>query len=444
MPQDLSSIEELKVIAEETYIYAYPLVIMDITRRIFSNTSEATNTGAPSNTFLHRSTFPDDQFTDVVRPNVDTLYSLVWFDVTTQALLIDVPDSGGRYYLLPFLDLWSDVFAVPGSRTTGTGPQRFVITGPGWTGAIPTGATEIKSPTGFGWLIGRTQTNGVSDFPNVLEFQAKLTTTVLDADGNASPPPAGTVDPNLDQTPPVEQIAAMSAADFFTMFANLMMANPPHQNDYSMVFRMSRLGIVPGQRFDYAAASPEQKAAIDTAPKAAQSRIIAALKSIGTQANHWNIISPPVGTYGTAYFQRTLIAFAGLGANEVNDALYPTAFTDDDGQPYDSAQRYVWHANADEVPPVNAFWSLTMYNDRQFLARNPLNRFAIGDRDPLVYGSDGSLDIYIQRDSPGTDKEANWLPAPASGGFTMNLRLYWPRSEALSGEWVPPPVKRVE
>jgi len=135
------------------------------------------------------------------------------------------------------------------------------------------------------------------------------------------------------------------------------------------------------------------------------------------------------------------VAYAGLGANTIKDALYPTALVDADGKPFDSGRRYVIHFDKAELPPVRGFWSLTMYNADQFFAENPINRYAIGDRNKLTYNPDGSLDLYVQRDSPGKDKEANWLPAPASGPFTMNLRLYWPRSQALDGTWKPPAVK---
>ena len=162
---------------------------------------------------------------------------------------------------------------------------------------------------------------------------------------------------------------------------------------------------------------------------------------IGVISSGWRTNLTAIGTYGTDYLSRAGIAYAGLGANTIEDAVYPTAITDADGKPFSSDNRYILHFNANEVPPVRGFWSLTMYNDKQFFAANPIDRYAIGDRDKLAFNPDGSLDLFIQRDSPGKDKEANWLPAPASGAFTMNLRLYWPKPEVLDGSWTPPGVK---
>ena len=165
--------DEAKEIAVNAYIFAYPMVLMEATRRVISNAEQVDAHHAPMNQFLHMTAFPDAKFTDMVRPNADTLYSQLFFDVSQEPLVIHVPDSGGRYYLLPMLDLWTDVFAVPGKRTTGTGEQTIAITGPGWKGALPEGVAEIKAPTATGWIIGRTQTNGKADYAAVHQFQSR-------------------------------------------------------------------------------------------------------------------------------------------------------------------------------------------------------------------------------------------------------------------------------
>ncbi|HQS48913.1 MAG: hypothetical protein B7Y12_12025 [Rhizobiales bacterium 24-66-13] len=161
-------------------------------------------------------------------------------------------------------------------------------------------------------------------------------------------------------------------------------------------------------------------------------------------ANGWRTNLTAIGTYGADYLHRAGVAFGGLGANVPDDAVYPTAFADSEGRPLDGAKRYVMHFAKEQLPPVRAFWSLTMYDERQLFTENPLDRYAIGDRDKLVFNPDGSLDLYIQRESPRKDKEANWLPAPKNGAFTMNLRLYWPKTEVIEGNWSPPPVKRAD
>lgn len=436
--------EEAAEIAVEAYLYAYPLVIMDVTRRVTTNVETPAGVHAPTNQFAHVRTFPNAAFTDVVRPNADTLYSSLWFDVSQEPLVISVPDSGGRYYLLPLLDLWTDVFASPGKRTTGTAAQTFAIAGPGWEGRLPEGIELVRAPTCTGWMIGRTQTNGKADYDAVHRFQDGLSAVPLSSYGKPYTPPRGKVDPKQDKSPPMEQVARMDAATFFSLFTLLTRDNPPHANDYPVLARIKRLGLEPGRPFDLAKASPQARQALEKAPAAAQQQIAAQLPRAGTRLGNWQMITPPVGTYGTDYIRRAVIAFAGLGANVSEDAIYPTTLTDSAGRPYDSAGKYVIRFPKGQTPPVRAFWSLTMYNGRQFFAANPIDRFAIGDRDKLRLDDDGSLTLYIQRDSPGRDRESNWLPAPKEGGFSMNLRLYWPMPEALDGTWMPPEVRKVK
>lgn len=437
--------EEALSIVSDAYIYAYPLVMVEVTRQIATNVKEPdpVKMFAPMNQFSHAKAFPDARFTDVVRANVDTLYSSLFFDVSREPLVIHVPDSQGRYYLLPMLDMWSDVFAAPGSRTTGTGEQTFAIVGPGWSGKLPEGIELIRSPTDLGWMIGRVQTNGKSDYDNVHKFQAGLTATPLSVFGRNYIPPKGKIDPSVSPEPPVEKVFRMDAEQFFTLFSKLTTGNPPHPNDYPVLARMKRIGLELGKPFDLSRTSPQIQKAFKKAIPMAQEKIKGGMVSASTLVNNWGMLRYPVGTYGTDYLRRAHIAFGGLGANLIEDAVYPTAFMDADGEVLSSDRKYTLHFQKEQIPPVRAFWSLTMYNDRQFLADNPLNRYAIGDRDNLKFNSDGSLTLYIQRESPDKDKESNWLPAPKSGKFTMNLRLYWPKQEVLDGTWKPPAVKRV-
>jgi hypothetical protein len=436
--------DEAGEIAVEAYIYGYPLVLMEVTRRVTSNVETPAGAHGPMNQFEHLRAFPDAAFTDVVRPNADTLYSSLWFDVSKEPLVISVPDSGGRYYLLPMLGLWTDVFASPGKRTTGTGAQTFAIVGPKWDDKLPDGVKLIRAPTSMGWMIGRTQTNGKADFGAVHKFQGGLTAVPLSGYGKPYLPPQGKLNPKQDMGAPVEQVAKMDAATFFTLFADVTRDNAPHANDYPVLARIKRIGLEPGRPFDLAQASPQARQALEKAPAAAQKLILSQLKRLGTKVGNWLMITPPVGTYGTDYVRRAVIAYGGLGANVSEDAVYPTTMTDADGEPYDSNKKYIVQFSREQLPPVRAFWSLTMYNDKQFFTANPIDRFAIGDRDKLKFNEDGSLALYIQRDSPGKELEANWLPAPKEGGFTMNLRLYWPKPAALDGSWMPPTVKEAK
>jgi hypothetical protein len=441
--QDVSA-EEAREIAREAYVYAYPLVLSEVTQRIGKNVEKPVGTSAPLNQFGHMREFPDPSFTIVVRPNADTLYSSLGFDVTREPLVVSVPDSGGRYYLLPFLDMWSDVFTVPGTRTTGNGAQTFAIVGPNWKGSLPKGVKEYRSPTGQGLLIGRTQTNGKEDYEAVRKFQDGMKAVPLSAYGKPYTPPKGKVNPNQDMSTPPDQIDKMSASTFFTLFAEAMKDNPPHANDHPILDRMKRIGIVPGKSFSFASAPKDVQDALNTAPPVALKQIKEAWSKAGVPANGWRTNLTAIGTYGTDYLHRAGVAYGGYGANAIEDAVYPTAFADADGQQLTSDHHYVVHFDKNQIPPVRGFWSLTMYNDRQLFAANPIDRYAIGDRDKLAFNPDGSLDLYIQRESPGKDKESNWLPAPASGPFTMNLRLYWPKAQVLDGSWAPPAVKRID
>jgi len=436
--------DQIGEVATSAYIYAYPLILMEITRRVSTNVADTSHFGkAPMNQFANLPAFPDATFTDVVRPNADTLYSSMWFDVSKEPLLIATPDSGGRYYLLPMLDMWTDVFESTGKRTTGTNAQLLAIVGPGWRGDLPAEARLIHSPTAIGWIIGRTQTNGKADYDAVHKFQAGLVATPLSQWGKSYQPPPGTINPGWDmKTPPTDQVEKLSGASYFSLFTELTKLNPPHANDYPILDQMRRMGIEPGKSFAFDSASPEIQRALTEAGPAALKKIRAYFLKAGVAHEGWRTNFTGVGTYGADYFARAGVAYAGLGANTIEDAVYPTAITDADGKPFSSDNRYVLHFDKDQIPPVLGFWSLTMYNEKQAFAANPIDRYAIGDRDKLLFNPDGSLDLYIQRASPGKDRESNWLPAPASGPFTMNMRLYWPKSEVLYGSWTPPGVKR--
>lgn len=442
--QQTVSTEEAREIARDAFIYAYPLVLSEVTQQVGKNVTEPIGISAPINQFGHMREFPDPSFTIVVRPNADTLYSSLGYDVAKEPLVFSIPASGNRYYLLPFLDMWSDVFTVPGTRTSGNGAQTFAIVGPDWKGRLPAGVTEYRSPTARGLLIGRTQTNGKADYEAVRKFQDGFKVVPLSAYGKSYTPPRGKVDPKQDMSAPPDQIDKMDAATFFGLFAESMKQNPPHANDYPILDRMKRIGIEPGKSFSLASAPKEIQDALNAAPADALPAIKNAWSKAGILANGWRTNVTAIGTYGTDYLHRAGVAYGGYGANPIEEALYPTAFADIDGQPFDSNKRYVLHFDKDQIPPVRAFWSLTMYDERQLFTANPIDRYAIGDRDKLAFNTDGSLDLYIQNESPGKDKESNWLPAPKSGPFTMNMRLYWPKAVARDGIWAPPPVKRLD
>ncbi|MGO4326531.1 DUF1254 domain-containing protein [Cupriavidus sp. 2TAF22] len=432
----------IKALSAQVFTYAYPLVLMDVTREVMTART-------PANTFAHKRSFPDATFTDVVSPNADTLYSSAWLDLSAEPVILSLPDTHGRYYLMPLMDGWTNVFASPGKRTTGTGKAVFAITGPKWTGTLPPDVKEIHAPTEMVWLIGRTQTNGKQDYAAVRQLQNQYRLMPLSAwqragktRGKAAPaaaPESSTADV---ETPPVEQVAAMDAQAFFTRFAELLPANPPAPADAAMVASIKKLGIVPGAPFSVTALEPSTARAVQEGATAALAGISGAARRGADTGAEWNI-RRDLGSYGTAYGKRALVAWVGLGANLPADALYPSTRVDSAGKPLSGAKRYVMHFDKNQLPPTSAFWSLTLYNDKQAFAANPLNRYAIGDRDRLKYNRDGSLDLVIQNARPPASQLPNWLPAPADG-FNLMLRVYWPKQAMLDGTWVVPPVERID
>jgi hypothetical protein len=429
----------------DAYVFGYPLVLMDVTRRVSTAVVKAEGTKAPLNQFAHVREFPDDTFTDVVSPNADTLYSLAWLDVEKEPIILSVPDTGERYYLMQMVDAWTNVFASPGSRTTGNRAGHFAIAGPHWIGKLPEGVAEIKSPTDVVWIIGRTQTNGKDDYAAVRALQDQYVLTPLSAWGNNTPAAVATVDASIDsKTPPVEQVARMNASQFFERLNTLMKQTPPAKADASALARFEAIGVAPGKSFELSSMGVAVAKGLEQSVPAGQDRIKAeAAKPLGTIVNGWSVMSEKLGIYGTDYLFRAVVAMVGLGANLPADAVYPHATTDSSGQPLSGANHYVVRFPNEALPPVNGFWSLTMYNEKQAFVKNPISRYAIGDRDTLQTDADASVTIYIQKDSPGTEKESNWLPAPA-GSFNVFMRLYWPTQEILDGAWKMPPVERVD
>ena len=435
---------EAQAIAAEAYIYLYPLVMMDATRRQMTNAEAGKRVGfGPMNSFSHMRTLPPVEFKAVPWPSFDTLYSLAWLDLTEGPLIVSVPDTGGRYYLLPVQDMWTDVLAVPGKRTTGTRAGHFAVVPPGWQGELPSGVRRIDATTPHIWIIGRTQVNGPEDYAAVHQVQDGFTITALSRRGQEPQPVTVTTDPAVDMTtPPVEQVSQMPAAAYFAHAAALMKLHPPHVTDWSILARMQRIGIDPGKSFDIQALDPAIKQALDRAVPAARQAMQAKVPRLGRSVNGWQVNADTMGVYGNYYLKRATLAMVGLGSNPPEDAIYPLTFADADGKPLTGKSGYVLHFDRQELPPVEAFWSVTVYDQDGFQVASPLGRCALGDRDELRYNADGSLDLFVQHDSPGPGREANWLPAPP-GPLALFMRLYEPRAEVLDGRWEPPAVRRV-
>lgn len=444
--QSLSD-QEAYEIAKDAYVYAYPAVLTYLTAVQTTNYAAPTGipTQAPFNQFSHAREIPPADFRSVVRPNVDTLYSPAVLDLGREPLVLSVPATD-RYFMLPMMSLWTDIYAVPGSRTTGRGVARnFLLVSPHWQGTAPAGLEIIRSPTRFTDIVGRTQVNGPADYDAVHKVQAGYKLTPLSAWGKGDyVPPKGNVDPSIDmKTPPPVQVDKMDAAAFFGRFAEILKDNPPALTDYPMIHRLERLGFKVGASFSLNEAPSHIQQAFRRGLTDGHALVLAeGNKAAGIGQKGW-VYTTRSGAYGVDYLYRAAIAQCCLGENLPQDAIYPSLATDDQGQPLDGSNKYVLHFEKGKLPPVNAFWSVTAYDKDGYFIPNDLRRQAIGDRSNLVPNANGSVDLYVQAETPGGDKEANWLPV-AAGPFNLFMRLYWSREDVLEGEWVPPPIKRLQ
>jgi hypothetical protein len=431
--------------ATDAYVYGYPLVTMEMTRRVVTNVAAPVGTRAPMGQLIKLREYPNSSFRDVTAPNADTLYTTAFFDVGKEPWVLSIPDMKDRYYLMPMLDGWTTVFQVPGKRTTGTKAQTYAITGPGWKGSLPAGVKEYKSPTNLVWLLGRIYCTGTpEDYAEVHKLQDQCKLVPLSSYGKDYTPPAGTVDPSIDMKTAVrDQVNKLDAKAYFTLLCDLMKTNPPAAADAPYVAKFAKIGIVPGQDFD-----PSKLRAdfLSRIPQAGFDRIMLQFKVNKAVKNENGFaFTTKTGVYGTDYLMRALVTAIGLGANRPQDAVYPTSPKDADGREYTGANKYVMRFPKGQLPPTRGFWSLTMYDADYFFVSNPINRYSISPRQKLKANPDGSVDLYIQKESPGADKESNWLPAP-DGKFVLMLRMYWPNEASpsiINGTWKVPPVKKV-
>src|SRR5271155_2792272 len=392
------TVEQARAIGVDAYIYFYPLILMDLTRKQSINGDRTDFGQGPMNTFANVPAYPPADFKGVVRSNFDTLYSIAWLDLTDSPVVVSVPNTGGRYYLLPMLDMWTDVFASPGWRTTGTLAGDYAVVPPGWSGSLPAGVVRIDAP---------------ADYDAVHAIQAGYKITPVSQWGGATEPVVGTVDPAVDmKTPPKTTVDTMSASKFFAYAAELLKLQPPHLTDQPILAQMKWIGIERGKSFDIDKVDPAIKAGLETAPADAQKLMAWKVASLARIANGWSMNTDTMGVYGNYYLKRAIVSQLGLGANLPEDAIYPINLADDTGKPLDGASAYTLHFEKGATPPVSAFWSITLYDSDGFQVANSLNRFAVSSWMPFKYGQDGSLDLYFQNASPGADKERTGFRHP--------------------------------
>jgi hypothetical protein len=439
--------EEAVRIAVDAYIYGYPLVTFDMARRQQTNVAAPDPEHAPVGQMIKMRSYPAVDNHCCAAPNADTLYTLAWLDVGSEPWIFSIPEMGDRYYIMPMLDGFSEVFEVASASATGGRPQKYAITGPGWSGTLPEGVTRVDAPTAMVWLLGRIYCTGTpEDYKAVHDLQDQFSLVPLSAYGKQHTPPTGSVDPQFDMKTGVRaQVNALGIYTYLDYLANLLKTNPPKAADAEIVARMAKIGIVPGQDFDGSKLGALDRKAIEAVPKLALVKMGVHLKQQKT-TNGWLYFTKGVGNFGTDYLTRGMANLLGPGWNRPEDAIYPLSQKDAEGKEYDGGKsRYVMRFEKGQLPPVDAFWSLTLYDSDFFFVPNPIDRYAVSQRDAFVTNSDGSIDIYIQTESPGKDKEANWLPAPR-GKFQLVLRMYGPAKtppSIVDGSWTPPPVTRI-
>ncbi|OHC27391.1 MAG: hypothetical protein A2Y50_04070 [Pseudomonadales bacterium RIFCSPLOWO2_12_59_9] len=446
-----AQIDEAKQIATDAYVFGYSLLTTEVTRVQMSNVPKAEGLHAPMGQFINIKRYPPAEFRAVSAPNADTLYSLAWLDLS-EPQVFSHPDMGKRYYLFPFTDLWMTDFHTPGTRTTGEKAANYLVTGPGWQGTVPAGMTQIKSDSRYTVILGRTYADGSDkDYQAVNALQAQYKITPLSAWGKPYSYQAPAVDPNpgFSMTDkPQTVLLTMDTNSYFNKMAQLMCKDaPPAAQDAPMLARMAKIGLEPCKAFDIRKLDPQVQTELNKLPQEALQLFAINKKKMGTLANGW-IISKGLGVYGTDYMKRAVVAAFGWPANLQDDAVYPYTEVDSDGQKLNGANNYRLTFAKGQTPPVKAFWSITMYQIDQgwWFVPNALNKFTVSPRDKLKYNADGSLTLYLQHESPGKAKQANWLPAP-TGDFIPMMRMYWPNTSApsvLNDTWAPPKIVKVQ
>jgi hypothetical protein len=442
--------QEAKKVAIDAYIYGYALMTSDVTEKAFTNTTAPNpeTFQAPLNQFVSLPKYPPADYHGVTAPNADTLYSAAFLDVSKEPIILSYPDMHGRYFLFPIYSQWTNVIAAPGKRTLGTDAQTIAIIGPNWHGTLPSGITQkVKSPTNSVFIIGRVYADGTpEDYAVVNAAQKEFKLVPLSSYGKPYTPPLGTIDP---KAPSVKEkvrdiISAMDIQTYFNAMALSMAVNPPAlPQDAPVVADMARIGAVPGQPFDLSKLPPAVQATLADVGKLAFEQTTAEEKTGNKVVNGW-LLTAGTGDYGTNYLWRATASDVGWGANLDKDAIYPSTKVDSDGAPLVGANTYIIHFAKGETPPVDGFWSITMYDSSYYFYPNALNKLTESPRDHPVSNADGSLDLYFSHEKPANAPQANWLPAPADQ-FILMMRMYWPKERPpsiLDGTWSPPPVKK--
>lgn len=442
--------------AGQAYLFALPLVLMDLTRE-----HHRQRTGEENALSLARQ-FPTAQFKEVVRPNLDTLYATAFLDLAAGPWLLEMPPNGQRYEMVAFLDAWTDVFAAPGTRTHGDRGGRYLLVGPQWSGPAEPGLTVLQSPSRSVWLIGRIQALGDKDLPTVHALQDRWRLQRWPGDGGRTAVAAGGEGgdrarahegaPEVanegakdrakhsakDERPPLLALAEMDTPAFYARAAELLRDNPPRAADAAIVAQLRGWGIEAGRAPDI---GPWRLALLRLGRWLAWRVVHQELAQPSKHPHGWKIAPFSLGRFGVDYPTRAAVAIAGLGANLAEDTVYAQAGLDARGRPLHGSQRYRIRFAAGQWPPVSGFWSVTAYDGQGFLLDHPSGRHAARSTDALHVQADGSLELWVQSEPPPEPHRANWVPVLAGQAFNLNLRLYGPQEAVLGQRWPVPAIE---
>jgi hypothetical protein len=434
--------EDAQILAEDAYIFGYPLVVMDVARRIHTAVPFPTPQAAPTNQFAHTRVVAGAHDKDIVRPNADSLDSVAWLDVSKEPVILRIPLID-RYFLFPIWSAWYDLLEVISPRTVGRGDRHIAIVGPEWHGKLPARVDRVTAPTETVWINGRFQAAGVEDIESVHRLQNQVLLVPLSEWGKTMTPRTHLFLVNLDvKTNPQEQVARMDASTFYTRLSQLLLHTNPRSADAPMVEQLRRIGVYGNANFALRNLRDETVQAMRAAVPSAQLKIASAERqAVPRLPSKWAVHVHP-GRYETNYLYRAVGVKLGLAAAPVEEVFRLHTNMDETGDPLRGSHRYTITFEHLQHPPVHAFWSITLYNSKQLLAANAIQRHVIGDLNKLKLNADGSLTIYIQHEWPGMEKDLNWLPAPYDA-FELVFQLYWPKPQVLQGRWRPPGVKRV-
>lgn len=426
--------EDAWELVSEAYTYAFPLVIMDATKTSSTNTETPVTGRAPVNQLIHSQKLADAQSKIVVTPNVDTVYTQAWLDLSIEPMVYVMPEAD-RFFNVQVLDGWTNTTAV----LTEAGAYAFVISG--WEGELPDGVTRVEVPTSMVWLIARVVLSGQEDLPNVYDIQQAMQLMPLSAyeQGDGYTAPKGTYTEENDFVP-VEKVLSMNPKEFFDTANTLMLENPPAVEDAEELEKFAAIHVGPGMEFDMSVLTGDVGVKWTEMLQQLRKNLVAGAADYSVKLGQWQYFDAPIGDFGTEYTYRALVALAGLGANTVDVAIYPKTDVDDTGAVLNGEKKYIMHF--DTLPPTleGGFWSVTAYGSDDFLIDNPIDRYCVNDRSDFKANEDGTVDIILSREQP--EDTANWLPV-SGDEFHLYMRIYTPDMAALES-WQPPVISVVE